>query len=99
MYLYFAIIHLEGEIVLMIKDAEKSRELMSKELWLSFFNEYLYKNGFISQEERLKMNTKIRKTLNISGICRLRAEQPSVQPSGGLPARVVNGYISHRFTV
>lgn len=41
------------------KDIEKSRELMSKEIWLSFFNEYLYKNGLITQEERLKMNTKI----------------------------------------
>ena len=40
-------------------DNQKSKELMSRELWLSFFNEYLYKNGLITQEERLKMNTKI----------------------------------------
>lgn len=31
---------------------------MSKEIWLSFFNEYLFRNGLITQEERLKMNGK-----------------------------------------
>ena len=38
---------------------KKRRVQMSKELWLSFFNEYLFKNGFISQDERVKMNGKI----------------------------------------
>jgi len=42
-----------------VNGLQSKREWMSKEIWLSFFNEYLYKNGFISQDERLKMNTKI----------------------------------------
>lgn len=37
---------------------------MAKEIWLNFFNEYLYKIGQITQEERLKMNGKIATYIN-----------------------------------
>jgi hypothetical protein len=50
---------LEGEITINKNECEKQRMQMSKEIWLSFFNEYLFKNGLITQEERLKMNGKI----------------------------------------
>ena len=49
----------EGEIAINKNDCEKLRIQMSKEIWLSFFNEYLFRNGLITQEERLKMNGKI----------------------------------------
>ena len=49
----------EGEIAINKNECEKLRMQMSKEIWLSFFNEYLFRNGLITQEERLKMNGKI----------------------------------------
>ncbi len=43
---------------------EKQKELMAQEVWLSFFNEFLFKAGAITQEERLKMNEKIAKYMS-----------------------------------
>ena len=41
----------------MLKNSiEKEKKLIAKELWLSFFNEYLFKADAITQEERIKMN-------------------------------------------
>ena len=41
----------------MLKNSiEKEKKLIAQELWLSFFNEYLFKADAITQEERIKMN-------------------------------------------
>lgn len=50
---------MKGAMTINVTEKEKQRISVSKEIWLSFFNEYLFKCGLITQDERLKMNGKI----------------------------------------
>lgn len=40
-------------------ECEVARAIASKELWMTFFNDYLFNQGVITEEEKLKMNGKI----------------------------------------
>ncbi len=50
---------MKGAMTINVTEKEKLRIKMSKEIWLSFFNEYLFRCGLITQDERLKMSVKI----------------------------------------
>lgn len=43
---------------------KKIEEQCSKDLWFNFFNEYLYENGIISEDEKYRMITKIKQETN-----------------------------------
>jgi hypothetical protein len=44
--------------------SEKQKQLMAEEIWLSFFNNYLFKSNVITMDERIQMNNEIIKLIN-----------------------------------
>lgn len=38
---------------------KKSPKTINKKIWLSYFNQYLYENGMITEDEKIKMAIKI----------------------------------------
>jgi len=44
--------------------ADKERERFASEFWLNYFNDYLFANGLITEDERNKMSNLISRPAN-----------------------------------
>lgn len=48
-----------------IDNKRKGKDAVVKEMWLEYFNDYLYSHGAITDKERLKMKNLIYQNINV----------------------------------